>query len=277
MGADISSLDWHTPFRVDEKLTPEQEEEFVMNLEAANDLINNPEYLMEHIQRLFPDDEAVPIEMVRSISQSFIDRLRVHDESVLNKVGFIFQDVASNHRTGVTLSVLRGYLASILSILLTAALEEATRLNLKPKSNDEETVVGDDLLVSPHSRSKSIPEQVVAEESAVLRESIGPERYTIASSSHSCSSSINSWSSSNTDSTGMRIVNVPSTIPEETESELKKTLESLTASQKATINGGKYSKDLLNFEPENHAAKAHFGQEAPGADVASSEESKEVL
>jgi len=266
MGAEISSLDWHTPFRVEEKLTPEQEEEFAMNLEAANDLINNPEYLMEHIQRLFPDDESVPIEMVRSISQSFIDRLRVHDEPVLHKVGLFFQDVASNNSTGVSKSVLRGYLASILSILLTAALEEATRLKIRAARTvcEEEATVNNNgdtqhVFGSPEgSCSGHISDQHEASTAHGSTRPSGnvPERYTIASSgsAHSSSSASSaSWTSS-TDSSQMRVVNVPSTIPEETESELK--LSKLEV-ESATMGHSNVPSNVANGGPSAPAAPRH--------------------
>jgi len=192
MGADISSLDWRIPFRVDEKLSPDQVHEFVQNIEAADDLINNPEFLMEHIQRLFPEGDDVPIDMVKTISQSFIDGLRVSDRPVLNKVALFFYDISSNYGTVVPKAVLRGYLASVLSILYQAAHEEAHRLHLKVRTREEKTNLG----AQNPDIDGDIPSPPQQEEGGgrpeILKKKSEPIRFTIASSSSGSASYVSS-------------------------------------------------------------------------------------
>lgn len=128
MGAEASTLEWANPFY--ESLNKDDAEEFARNIEASEDLIRDPDYLMSHLDVLFPDMPEVPLTMVRTITQSFIDRLRIQDDQVLAHVGMFFQDINEHNGTHVNKVVLRGYLVSVLSILMQAAMIEAARLGV---------------------------------------------------------------------------------------------------------------------------------------------------
>jgi len=128
MGNESSTGQWSFPLR--DSLTGEEAEEFKRNIEAAEELIYDPDYLMLHIERLFPNLYSIPQAMMQSITQSFIDRLRIQDQVVLVKVAAFFQDVSDHNEHGVSKKILRGYLVAVLSILMQGAIDEASRLGV---------------------------------------------------------------------------------------------------------------------------------------------------